>query len=250
VPEVSLRLVLEAAAELDSSGGASLALIAWELCVEEHDVAELWERAIAHGLLKPSGHDTTSGEQLWRDGNPCACQLSSDLQLRDANTRGGQGTRGRRPSPPRVVAIQGPLVLDDQNAVVAVVEDEIWTAPRAGSHPACARRLATSSGFAASTAACTKPRRAPIWRGGPIDARRLHQVPSAEPGAGGCVRRSLARASISQTTSTGGCRVASEPGVAVAAPAPALYRPECEFDTRAGTRAPAANPRRPVRPAR
>jgi len=66
VPEVSLRLVLEAAAELDSSGGASLALVAWELCVEEHEVAELWERAIAHGLLKPSGHDATYGEQLWR----------------------------------------------------------------------------------------------------------------------------------------------------------------------------------------
>ena len=48
MPEVSRRLVLEAAAELDSSGGASLALIAWELCVEEHEVAELWERAIAH----------------------------------------------------------------------------------------------------------------------------------------------------------------------------------------------------------
>ena len=66
MPEVSRRLVLEAAAELDSSGGASLALVAWELCVEEHEVAELWERAIAHGLLKPSGHDATYGEQLWR----------------------------------------------------------------------------------------------------------------------------------------------------------------------------------------
>ena len=66
MPAVSLRLVLEAAAELDSSGGASLALVAWELCVEEHEVAERWERAIGHGLLKPSGHDATYGEQLWR----------------------------------------------------------------------------------------------------------------------------------------------------------------------------------------
>ena len=52
---VSRRLVLEAAAELASSGGASLALVAWEVCVEEHEVAEIWERAVAHGLLKPFG---------------------------------------------------------------------------------------------------------------------------------------------------------------------------------------------------
>jgi hypothetical protein len=66
VSEISLRLVLEAAAELDSSVGASLALVAWELYVEEYEVVEAWERAIADGLLKPSGHDATHGEQLWR----------------------------------------------------------------------------------------------------------------------------------------------------------------------------------------
>ena len=57
MPGVSLRLVLEAAAELDGSGGASLGLVAWDLCVEEHEVARVWERAIVFGLLKPSGHD-------------------------------------------------------------------------------------------------------------------------------------------------------------------------------------------------
>ena len=63
---ISLRLVLEAVAGLDAAGGASLGLVAWDLCVEEHEVADAWQRAIADGLLKPSGHDDTHGEQLWR----------------------------------------------------------------------------------------------------------------------------------------------------------------------------------------
>jgi len=58
--------VLEAAAGLDAAGGASLGLVAWDLCVEEHEVADAWERAIADGLLKPSGRDNTLGEPLWR----------------------------------------------------------------------------------------------------------------------------------------------------------------------------------------
>ena len=66
MPGVSLRLVLEAAAELDTSGGASLGLVAWDLCVEEHEVAPVWERAIVFGLLKPCGQDDAHGEQLWR----------------------------------------------------------------------------------------------------------------------------------------------------------------------------------------
>jgi hypothetical protein len=66
VAEISLRPVLEAAAELDSSGGASLALVAWELCVEEHEVGAAWELAIADALLKPAGQDALHGEQRWR----------------------------------------------------------------------------------------------------------------------------------------------------------------------------------------
>jgi len=58
--------VLEAAAELDGSGSPSLGLVAWDLCVEEHEVARVWERAIVDGLLKPSGQDDAHGEQLWR----------------------------------------------------------------------------------------------------------------------------------------------------------------------------------------
>ena len=64
--QISLPLVLEAAAGLDAAGGASLGLVAWDLCVEEHEVADAWERAIADGLLKPSGRDNTLGEPLWR----------------------------------------------------------------------------------------------------------------------------------------------------------------------------------------
>ena len=34
--------------------------------MEEHKVAEAWERAIADGLLRSDGHDDTHDEQLWR----------------------------------------------------------------------------------------------------------------------------------------------------------------------------------------
>ena len=64
--QISLPLVLEAAAGLDAAGGASLGLVAWDLCVEEHEVADAWERAIADGLVNPSGRDDTLSEQLWR----------------------------------------------------------------------------------------------------------------------------------------------------------------------------------------
>jgi len=50
--------VPEAAAELDGSGGASLGLVAWDLCVEEHEVARVWERAIVDGLLSPPATTT------------------------------------------------------------------------------------------------------------------------------------------------------------------------------------------------
>ena len=66
VSRISVRLVLEAVAGLGGAGGASLGLVAWDLCVEEHKVARAWERAIADGLLKPAGHDDTHGEQRWR----------------------------------------------------------------------------------------------------------------------------------------------------------------------------------------
>jgi hypothetical protein len=61
---VSLQQVLEVVAEFDDAGGASLGLVAWELCVEEKLVASAWQRAIRRGLISPAGRDWQ--EQLWR----------------------------------------------------------------------------------------------------------------------------------------------------------------------------------------
>jgi hypothetical protein len=61
---VSLQQVLEVVAEFDDSGGASLGLVAWELCVDEELVAPAWQQAIRHGLLTLAGRDRQ--EQLWR----------------------------------------------------------------------------------------------------------------------------------------------------------------------------------------
>lgn len=63
---VSLRLVLEAVAGVDAAGGAGVDLVAWDLCVEEHEIVDAWWQAIADGLLKPSGNDDICGERLWR----------------------------------------------------------------------------------------------------------------------------------------------------------------------------------------
>jgi hypothetical protein len=61
---VSLQRLLEVAAEFDPFGGASLGLVAWELCVEEQLVAPAWRHAVGDGLLTPAGRDCQ--EQLWR----------------------------------------------------------------------------------------------------------------------------------------------------------------------------------------
>jgi hypothetical protein len=61
---VSLQQVLEVVAEFDDSGGASLGLVAWELCVDEELVAPAWQQAITDGLIRPAGRDWQ--EQLWR----------------------------------------------------------------------------------------------------------------------------------------------------------------------------------------
>ena len=61
---VSLQQVLKAVAEFDDCGGASLGLVAWELCVDEELVAPAWQQAIRHELIRPAGRD--SQEQLWR----------------------------------------------------------------------------------------------------------------------------------------------------------------------------------------
>jgi hypothetical protein len=64
VAPVSLPEVLEVVAGFADSGGASLGLVAWELCVDEPLVAAAWQQAIGQGLMTPAGRD--SQEQLWR----------------------------------------------------------------------------------------------------------------------------------------------------------------------------------------
>jgi hypothetical protein len=61
---VSIQQVLDAVAEFDHSGGASLGLVAWELCVDEELVATAWRQAISHRLISPAGRDFQ--DQLWR----------------------------------------------------------------------------------------------------------------------------------------------------------------------------------------
>jgi hypothetical protein len=61
---VSLQAVLEVVGEFDESGGASVGLVAWELCIDERLVVGAWERARAAGLIAPAGYD--QHEQLWR----------------------------------------------------------------------------------------------------------------------------------------------------------------------------------------
>jgi hypothetical protein len=61
---VSLQQVLEVVAEFDHCGGASLGLVVWEVCVDEHLVAQAWRQAINDGLIRPAGRDWH--EQLWR----------------------------------------------------------------------------------------------------------------------------------------------------------------------------------------
>jgi hypothetical protein len=61
---ISLQGVLAVVGEFDESGGASLGLVAWELCVDERLVSDAWERASATGLIAPAGFD--QHEQLWR----------------------------------------------------------------------------------------------------------------------------------------------------------------------------------------
>ena len=61
---ISLQTVLKVVGEFDQSGGASVGLVAWELCVDEPLVADAWEQARAAGLIAPAGYD--QHEQLWR----------------------------------------------------------------------------------------------------------------------------------------------------------------------------------------
>ena len=76
---ISLWAVLEVVGGFDECGGASVGLVAWELCVDERLVAGAWEQATATGLIAAAGYDPY--EQLWR--------------LTPAGWAAGQGKRER-----------------------------------------------------------------------------------------------------------------------------------------------------------
>jgi len=63
---ISGRGLLDVMADFDQFGGASIELVAWELCIEESAVSAAWSRAIADGLLERSGTDEVRGEETWR----------------------------------------------------------------------------------------------------------------------------------------------------------------------------------------
>jgi len=59
-----LQALLQVVGEFDEYGGASVGLVAWELCVDEWLVADAWEHAKGTRLIVPAGYD--QHEQLWR----------------------------------------------------------------------------------------------------------------------------------------------------------------------------------------
>ncbi|MGZ6590202.1 MAG: hypothetical protein ACXVHX_38935 [Solirubrobacteraceae bacterium] len=91
---VSIQQVLEVVAQFDHFGGASLGLVAWELCVDEELVAAAWRQAISHRLISPAGRDWQ--EQLWRlSGAGWAATRSEHAR---STARAGGRTRMRPPS--------------------------------------------------------------------------------------------------------------------------------------------------------
>lgn len=64
--QISVAQVLEAVAGFDEFGGASPALVAWELCASEDDVLPAWRRAVRDRLLRHTARDPDINEQLWR----------------------------------------------------------------------------------------------------------------------------------------------------------------------------------------
>jgi hypothetical protein len=63
---ISVEQVVDVVGGFDDSGGASLGLVAWDLCVEEQNAARAWEQAQRDELLKPAGRDPELDEQLWK----------------------------------------------------------------------------------------------------------------------------------------------------------------------------------------
>lgn len=53
----SLEDILDTLVLFANDGGASASQIAWELCVEEHQVTQAWQHAARDRLIQPVGHD-------------------------------------------------------------------------------------------------------------------------------------------------------------------------------------------------
>lgn len=64
--QISVAHILDAVAGFDEFGGASPALVAWELCVSEEEVLPAWRRAVRDRLLRRAAHDPDLTAQLWR----------------------------------------------------------------------------------------------------------------------------------------------------------------------------------------
>jgi pimeloyl-ACP methyl ester carboxylesterase len=79
--EISVHDVLGVVADFDQFGGASLALVTWELAIEKQHGARAWEQAQADALIEPAGRDPVHGEQLWR------LTARGLARLRDASAR-------------------------------------------------------------------------------------------------------------------------------------------------------------------
>jgi hypothetical protein len=64
---VPLESVLDALAEFDQFGGASIQLVAWELDIDETTAALAWSVATADGLIERSGMaDRRERMEMWR----------------------------------------------------------------------------------------------------------------------------------------------------------------------------------------
>ncbi len=64
--QIPVERVLAVVRDFQLSGGASLGLVSWELCVDDQAVVAAWRESIHDGLLEPAGQDLQSGEDIWR----------------------------------------------------------------------------------------------------------------------------------------------------------------------------------------
>jgi hypothetical protein len=54
---ISIENVIESLADFDKHGGASVGLVAWDLCLEPEHLTDVLQQAACDGLIQPAGHD-------------------------------------------------------------------------------------------------------------------------------------------------------------------------------------------------